>query len=273
MELADAIEAWTETHGRGLSPETLTEISGIKFAVIDAGKGGIDCSALEAGGVQAVVDAAEYSDLSDAAISEFLSIVCAWAAPQDHLEEVSVEANDEADGVDVPLPADGSQHHGLVGSSATPAEVVPGGSAPVGEDGTLPSPASAASHAVVAGTLPSADAITGHDDVEVEIDHSSAGELTTQHGGGTFASASGLFASTMASTARDDAAADTEDVANTVAGPGDTGHATESGLATTFSSETKKPARETAAKTDWISIGFFVLAALAFAAMLYFAFA
>jgi len=83
MQLAQAIDAWSDAHQASLSASTRRDIGAIRDAVVEIGRGDLPHRAVDAGARQEIIAAAtESCHLSERAIGEFLSVVLEWATAQ-----------------------------------------------------------------------------------------------------------------------------------------------------------------------------------------------
>ncbi len=83
MQLAHAIDAWVDAHGRGLSVSTQRDIQRIRAAVIEVGWQGLPCDQVDREVREDIIEVAtQTGTLGGSAISEFFNVVLQWAATQ-----------------------------------------------------------------------------------------------------------------------------------------------------------------------------------------------
>ena len=83
MQLAHAIDAWVDAHGRGLSVSTQRDIQRIRAAVIEVGWQGLPCDQVDREVREDIIEVAtQTGTLGGSAISEFFNVVVQWAATQ-----------------------------------------------------------------------------------------------------------------------------------------------------------------------------------------------
>ncbi|MDB2392104.1 hypothetical protein N9V91_03715 [Acidimicrobiaceae bacterium] len=83
MQLAHAIDAWVDAHGRGLSVSTQRDIQRIRAAVIEVGWQGLPCDQVDREVREDIIEVAtQTGTLGGSAISEFFNVVLQWAAIQ-----------------------------------------------------------------------------------------------------------------------------------------------------------------------------------------------
>ena len=83
MQLAHAIDAWVDAHGRGLSVSTQRDIQRIRAAVIEVGWQGLPCDQVDREVREDIIEVAtQTGTLGGSAISEFFNVVQQWAATQ-----------------------------------------------------------------------------------------------------------------------------------------------------------------------------------------------
>ena len=83
MQLAHAIDAWVDAHGRGLSVSTQRDIQRIRAAVIEVDWQGLPCDQVDREVREDIIEVAtQTGTLGGSAISEFFNVVLQWAATQ-----------------------------------------------------------------------------------------------------------------------------------------------------------------------------------------------